>query len=540
MEGKCCGSKIDRLPDDILWGIVMFLGIDIGQKPILSLISQKWYIFLNKSKYNDIFYRILCVMPTQNIIHDEFYFIGLSNCTKLRQLDIRFNNEMQDFHLSYLSNLTLLERLFLPSNTTDYGLLYLTSLRNLYELDASYIRYIGDGLKYLSQLPKLTTLTLFRSRIRDESFKHISEIQTLTDLGLSFCQKITDTGIKYIESLTNLETLMIASMNITQLNFLSTLTNIKTLDINNLQKIQHEVLSSLTKLVVLDISNNGLNDNDLKFLPYLSNLTYLNLSNNTITDNGLQNLSNLINISILDLNSCDTITGSGLKYLPSSNLTELSFKYTSSEKSVLNINFNNLISLDLLGRSFLESDMNSLSNLTSLKNISISGFDEILPRFDSLTNLTKIVLHKFKCITDEFCLTLNKLVKLDILILEDVKISNHNLYKLEGCHFRKLELKSCDFSNIILDNIFNKMGQLEIFQLINILRITDDGLKFIRNLTRLQTFKISSCRLITIEGIKYLTQLTTLHDLSLNNLELQYNEAISLFPPNVNIMNYYY
>lgn len=536
-------SCIDQLTDDILWKIVMFLDIDINQRSILLFISRKWKIFLNKSRFHNIFYRMLFMSPKKR--YDELYFVGLSNCSSLRQLDLRCNHDMVNDQLSYLSNLTQLERLFLPCEITDSGLSHLTSLQNLDEIDVSYIRFNNDGLKYLSQLPKLTTLTLFSSRIRDESFKHISNIQTLTCLGISLCKKITDAGIKHLESLTNLDCLMMASMNITQFNFLSNLTNLKILDMHDLPELQDyssfEILSSLTNLERLDLDQNFLNDDDLKFLPSLSNLNWLGLSHSLITDNGLQNLSQLTDLSKLSLTNCNNITGSGLYHIQNlQNLRNLLLKSNICLPSNFNIIFYNLIDLDLYSRSLSKSDMDFLPNFINLRSIAISGFDQEIPRLDSLRNLTSIVLNEFKCITDEFCLALSKLNNLDVLTLDHVTISDQNLYKLETCHFRKLELKACILSNAILGNIFDKMGQLEIFHLRDIDKITDDGLKDIGKLTRLQTFKIRECSQITMMGIQHLTVLTTLHHLCLDNLPLDYDKTVAMFPSNVNKTDFYY
>jgi Leucine-rich repeat (LRR) protein len=126
---------------------------------------------------------------------------------------------------------------------------------NLHTLDLSYCDKITDvGLKELAKLTNLHTLDLsYCDEITDVGVKELAKLTNLHTLDLSYCDKITDVGVRELAKLTNLHTLDLHQCNkITDfgLKELAKLTNLHTLDLSYCDKITDVGVRELTKFVI--------------------------------------------------------------------------------------------------------------------------------------------------------------------------------------------------------------------------------------------------------------------------------------------------
>ncbi|MFX0041120.1 MAG: leucine-rich repeat domain-containing protein [Promethearchaeota archaeon] len=239
---------------------------------------------------------------------------GLSKCTELEELKLRFNkiNEITD----------------------------LESLTNLRTLDLSYNNI--TEIKGIEHLENLCSLNL--------SYNQINEVKNLDDLK-------------------KLESLDISGNNISKINGLEELHNLRILDLsrNKIKKIEH--LNHLSNLTKLYLSDNKINK--IENIDHLYNLMKLYLWNNKIKR--IENLDQLNNLDTLNLDLNQQISKiENLQHL--SKLKTLNLGGTSIEKIE---GLDTLISLEQLGIGSVVKnyfDIEGLANLINLKELEIHKF----------------------------------------------------------------------------------------------------------------------------------------------------------------------
>ncbi|KAK5006038.1 hypothetical protein LTR28_006970 [Elasticomyces elasticus] len=147
---------------------------------------------------------------------------GFETCTKLKSLDLGYNNIK---HIKRVGTLKALEHLYLVQNKISRieGLDGLTNLKNL-ELGANRIRVI-EGLETLTALEQLW--------LGQNKISKLENLDTLTNLKTLSIQANRITSLSSLARLPHLEELYISDNLITTLEPLSANTALHTLDVQN-------------------------------------------------------------------------------------------------------------------------------------------------------------------------------------------------------------------------------------------------------------------------------------------------------------------
>ena len=123
----------------------------------------------------------------------------LFKMSKLKELNISFCFEIQDFKFLSFSSISLLT--YLTNNgriISDIGMINICSLTNLLNLNISRSASSDLGYSNISKLVKLTNLDLSSSSITDNGLSYLYYLTNLTSLLLCFCHNITNNGISQL------------------------------------------------------------------------------------------------------------------------------------------------------------------------------------------------------------------------------------------------------------------------------------------------------------------------------------------------------
>lgn len=129
----------------------------------------------------------------------ELRFLGISR------------SEFTDNCFQYLTALDNLDTLKCSKNKkiTGSGLTELYKLPKLKRLTLSYNQLSHRGWKNLPGLKTLKTLSVRKSNIEDQDLTYLSQMPSLKKLDISFCENLTDRGLKKLTNLKKLELLYI-------------------------------------------------------------------------------------------------------------------------------------------------------------------------------------------------------------------------------------------------------------------------------------------------------------------------------------------
>ncbi|CAI0422489.1 unnamed protein product [Linum tenue] len=146
-----------------------------------------------------------------------------------------------------------------------------------------------------SQGMSLLSLDVSGSNVTDSGFSYLRVCKNLESLGLDYCERLSDLGLKEIGGLSKLESLNI--------NWCNCITD---------DDLKH--LSGLTSLKSLQISCSRVTDMGISSLKELASLSYLNLNRCHLSDAGCQKFSKFAKLKILNLGFND-ITDACLVHL---------------------------------------------------------------------------------------------------------------------------------------------------------------------------------------------------------------------------------
>jgi hypothetical protein len=229
-----------------------------------------------------------------------------------------------------------------------------------------------------------------------------------------------------------------------------------------------EDLKELKKLKLLHLcSSQSVDDNALEFIKGLTDLEELSLDDcRNITDNGCLLLKDLTNLKNLNLSGCNYLTQNGLKHLSSFvKLNSLNF-CGDSLKTLDNVSMlTNLLKLDLGYNPLNCSAMTQLSVFTGLRSLRLTGCESL--ELECLSELGQLI-------------NLQQLyvgAGLDIKGYKTIKLGDQDLKML-----RNLTNLSC----------------LDVQGWEN---LTDAGLVHLHGMTQLQILSIEGCTKLTEEGI---------------------------------------
>jgi len=205
-----------------------------------------------------------------------------------------------------------------------------------------------------------------------------------------------------------------------------------------------------------------------------------------------------------------------------------------------------IISINLSGTKFSDSDLRHVQGISSLKhldlcntNIGDAGFmhlmeianlesldlantattDAGLKQIRSLDNLKSLNLFMCRNVTDGGLEHLTCLQNIVNLNLAGSKITNKTLKMLnEGKNIQRLYLDATGITDAGIDDI-KKFSLLESLSLCQT-RITDAGLAKLVGLEHLKELRLTSCKGLTDDGFKHFSQLKSLEILWIEHMDL--------------------
>lgn len=217
-------------------------------------------------------------------MYDLFSIIDYAVCVNLKYMK---TNGSDDYIMQIISLSHKLKYIKLRYNSdiTEYGLQLIQHLPLIYfNLCNDYSKITNNSLRYFQNMPLL----------------HLG-------MSISFDNKLTDEGIKYLGNITTLRHLSLHGSSITE---------------QGLKYIQHMQLDTLHLSWCHNLSNDG--------LQYLQNMPLKELyltESHKITDGGLWYLRNNTTITKINIYGCNKITDVGLQYLYHMPLTDIWFTW---------------------------------------------------------------------------------------------------------------------------------------------------------------------------------------------------------------------
>ena len=195
-----------------------------------------------------------------------------------------------DYNTDCMKNDTL----FKSIKSTDNGLQFVETLRNLTDLDLSYN---SISTKHIQGLTKLTSLNLSYCKIGNEGIIALSGLVNLTDLNIQGNELYDrrnpnqDICFTVLQKLNNLEKLDMRYNDFSVVN-LNNLTKIRYLNLEGCGKLHGfpslRNIGTLTSLTHLNINiPNCICDRDLGFLRTLTNLTHLTICKSIYISDGI-------------------------------------------------------------------------------------------------------------------------------------------------------------------------------------------------------------------------------------------------------------
>jgi len=420
----------------------------------------------------------------------------IAKIQSLKSLDV-FHDRMTNEGLRSLGELASLEVLSLYGNskTTDDGLRALTQLRSLRHLRLGKEGAFTDrGMDHLAAMPSLKVLWLDTHNVTDEGLRRLAQSRSLERLCICWLDKITDRGIAYLTAMSQLKGLNAMNLKLltnATMAHLATMPNIDDLrlphgftdaGINHLAKLDRlkylwvscignspltdkalATVSKLPELEVLYIGGAGFTNEGMELFQNLKNLSALHIAFWPGLDNEtLKQLARLPKLRDLSWSSSDSVTMSGLSVLNRlAGLESLSISDIRQDDGGLDLSgLKKLRRLRIMmwhkttmvGKEFVstwdeyhDSDLTSLSGLTNLENLSLTGPGIGYAGFEhlsSLTNLKYLQIGGSANLTDDGLKHLANMRRLDSLFIGDSRITGQglaHLYPLKTLHIIRIK-----------------------------------------------------------------------------------------------------
>ncbi|CAI0422486.1 unnamed protein product [Linum tenue] len=412
-----------------------------------------------------------------------------------------------------------------------------------------------------SQGMSLLSLDVSGSNVTDSGFSYLRVCKNLESLGLDYCERLSDLGLKEIgEGFSNLTSLSFRRNNaITAegMRAVSGLKNLVKLDMERCPGVGGGFahLNGLSKLESLNINwCNCITDDDLKHLsaglriwgsitlPFLTwrvaqsqqhvwnfsqaqlaSLSYLNLNRCHLSDAGCQKFSKFAKLKILNLGFNDITDAclvhlKGLTALESLNLDSCQINDDGME------NLKGLKNLKCLVLSDTEVGSKGLRHLTGLHNLESINLsftmvtDCGLRELSGLTSIKSLNLDA-RQITDTGLAALTSLTGLTHLDLFGARITDSGTSYLKNFkNLCSLEICGGGLTDAGVKNI-KELSSLSLLNLSQNCNLTDRSLELISGLTGLISLNVSNSR-ITAAGLRHLKPLKSLKSLSMESCKV--------------------
>lgn len=275
-----------------------------------------YFHHIRKRRSYLVFIFIAAILPgvfllnTQNNIEElilEYDFVTQKDIDRIGKMSslkrLEFHVQGSDINLLPLTNLTDLEELVITSGLGEETL-NTSSIGELKQIKEITLIECDFDISFLSQLTNLERVMLFKcSNVKDLSV--FENLKSLQDISISY---VEDTDLNYLKNLTELKAIDIAGVNMRNFEGLENLINVEELFLCEIQTEYGDQIIDMSEFVnmrkLTNISIEGKKINDISPLIQIENLEMITLIDTDISDiSPLANIKNLRNLCIVG-NKC--------------------------------------------------------------------------------------------------------------------------------------------------------------------------------------------------------------------------------------------
>jgi len=376
---------------------------------------------------------------------------------------------------------------------------FLNELRDMFRLthlDLSGCTRLTDaGLVSLTRLPALEELDLSGTNITARGLRSVAQHQSIRKLSLKRCRSITDAAMATVTNLLELRELNLDETRVTGegLRTLSRLDQLRILVLG--REIDDRALQAAAGLPLetLHLNYSRVTDAGLKHVSSLKHLRTLWLYRcPRVNDLAVQHLQDLPALEDLRL-TCPNVTNASLPFIGKiKNLKTLSLydSRITGEKIDELAGLKKLTTLDLGRTSITEQGMSAISKLVHLESLNLRTTpvdDRTVKQLASLKRLKVLNLESTRVLG-------TSLIALADAPITELRMHNARLLdsNIEGLRHLK-ELRILDVSNTQLSNSALKViGRLSKLEQLDLSRtsIDDKGLEHLKQLKSLREIRI--------------------------------------------------
>lgn len=426
-------------------------------------------------------------------------------------------DDAQFQHLRHLTGLYGLDVGY--DRLTSTGLFVLQHLHGLRELRLGSVhapsQIRGADLALLQELPHLQVLRLTDIPLDGTG---LGDLPHLEELSISHLRRIPRAmGLAEVGRLRHtlrslrLELPWLGNDDLVDLRMLEWLETLK-LSWGVITAAGLRYLAALPRLRHLRLSQRQLRDADAAILATYTGLETLHVSNTLITDAGLIQFSAMPQLRQLWLGSLDPFTQRGIAALCAApTLADLSLDSESAPPECLDgLTQNTTIRRFSPGLPITNQTLPCLARLECLEDLDLSSTqidDTGTAALAQLPQLRVLDLSYNHAIGDRTMAHVGTLSHLEILRLEDVKITSVGLMHLAGLHQLKTLVCQCVPGTRVDMALFQHMPQLEVLSLSD--GIPDGDLTLLQHLPRLEFLLLNHLRsgdLIPLRGLLRLVE----------------------------------
>jgi len=303
--------------------------------------------------------------------------IGL---TYLNGLDL-YNSRMTEDEIIRIIGDNQIVRLNLgKTSITGAGLLELTKLAALKNLDISSTPLDDKSLEWIKLFTKVEVLDVSHTKISDHFLEILTNSITLQEINLKDTT-ISDRGIAYLKDLAFLKKMNLSGIkfgeNPSGLSYLSNMARLQIIILKN-AKINRKVLDYVSQcqmLRVLDITATGVNDSDLANLSELTMLDELYCGENPLTGDAVRYIKDIQNLKILDMTATE-VSGPQQEYFK--RMEGLQILYVAGtgfddDGMTFIKNLPNLVEVDVSNTKVTKKCIPDILNMPALRRIFLTG-----------------------------------------------------------------------------------------------------------------------------------------------------------------------
>ncbi|CAB95333.1 leucine-rich repeat protein (LRRP), putative [Trypanosoma brucei brucei TREU927] len=397
--------------------------------------------------------------------------LSFSCLPRLRVLNLKYT-DINDDVTKNISESKSLQSLNLSHCKWVTDISVLSSLSTLEELNVNFCNGIRKGWESLGKLPLLRVAILSDTNITAKDIACLSSCKKLVKLQFFRCEKLSDVTVVY--EIQSLEELIVRkySDGLKGLNALGTLSRLRFLHLRNARgsDISVESIGTSKSLVRLNIETRE-ELTDATPLSNITSLEELSLRDCGDTLEGAWTLGKLPRLRSLDL---------GLSDISDNTLDEICLsRFITS----LNLRYN-----------FKLTDISSISNLTALEELNLSGCHRITSGWEALSELPRLRvlnLESTSVTTRDGGYYISRCKSLVTLNLESCDMTDAsclaNIKTLEELHIGECDELTQGFSALFT------LPRLRILNLMDSL-ITDEDLREIQPPHTIEELNLSYCK----------------------------------------------